>query len=93
MLHNDDGSPIALIRLQDLKILDYSNYPPNEIDSDPEHKELVSDFRDEYLEQIEEMGDGAFAAGILFPAIPINLLSGIGIDVVEKYLAELPSSS
>lgn len=93
VLHNDDGSPIALIRLQDLKILDYSNYPPTEIDSDPEHKELVSDFRDEYLQQIEEMGDGAFAAGILFPAIPINLLSGIGIDVVEKYLAELPSSS
>jgi hypothetical protein len=39
------------------------------------------------------MEDGAFAAGIIFPAIPVNLANGLGLDIVERYLAELPSSS
>lgn len=93
VLHSDQGSPVALIRLDDLKIIDYSTNPPSIRESDPEHKELVAEFREEYLHQMEEMEEGAFAAGILFPAIPINLINGIGIDVVEKYIAELPSRS
>lgn len=93
VLHSDAGSPVALIRLDDLKIIDYSTNPISVRDSDPEHKELVSEFREEYLHQMEEMEEGAFAAGILFPAIPINLINGIGVDVVEKYIAELPSRS
>lgn len=93
VLHSDEGSPVALIRLNDLKIIDYSTNPISVRDSDPEHKELVSEFREEYLHQMEEMEEGAFAAGILFPAIPINLINGIGVDVVEKYIAELPSRS
>jgi hypothetical protein len=39
-----------------------------------------------------EMEDGAFAAGILFPAIPVNPANGLGVDLVQKYLEELPSS-
>lgn len=93
VLHSDEGSPVALIRLDDLQIIDYSTNPPTMHESDPEHKELVAEFREEYLHQMEEMEDGAFAAGILFPAIPINLINGIGIDVVEKYIKELPSGS
>ena len=93
VLHNDEGKPIALIRLSDQKIIDYSTQPAQIIESDPEHKELIAEFRDEYLEQISEMGHGAFAAGILFPAIPLNLMNGIGVDIVQNYLEELPSSS
>lgn len=93
VLHNDEGLPIALIRLSDLKVIDYSLKPPQIIESDPEHKELVAEFREEYLEQVSEMGEGAFAAGILFPAIPLNLLNGIGVDIVQGYIEELPSSS
>ena len=93
VLHGDDGEPTALIRLQDLQIIDYSKNPPALGPSDPEHEELVREFREEYLEQISEMDEGAFAAGILFPAIPINLLKGIGVDVVQGYIDLLPSRS
>ena len=93
VLHGDDGEPTALIRLQDLQIIDYSKNPPALGPSDPEHEELVREFREEYLEQISEMDEGAFAAGIIFPAIPINLIKGIGVDVVQGYIDLLPSRS
>jgi translation elongation factor EF-G len=93
VLHHDDGSPAALIRLHDLSIIDYSTTPASVRPCDPEHEELVKEFREEFLEQMQEMDDGAFAAGILFPAIPINLTNGIGVDIVHDYIKSLPSSS
>ena len=93
VLHDDNGEPVALIRLQDLQIIDYSKNPPQVRASDPEHEELVREFREEYFDLTSEMDDGAFAAGILFPAIPINLIKGIGLDVVRSYIDLLPSSS
>jgi translation elongation factor EF-G len=93
VLHGDSGEPAALIRLEDLHIIDYSSEPPVVRDSEDEHEELVREFREEYLEQISEMDEGAFAAGILFPAIPINLEKGIGVDIVKSYIATLPSGS
>jgi translation elongation factor EF-G len=93
VLHDDGGEPTALIRLQDLQIIDYSQTPARIRASDPEHEELVREFREEYFELTSEMDDGAFAAGILFPAIPINLIKGIGVDVVREYINLLPSSS
>jgi hypothetical protein len=35
------------------------------------------------------MGDGAFAAGLLFPAIPLIINKGIGVEIVKKYLSEI----
>lgn len=93
VLHGDNGEPAALIRLQDLEIIDYSTKPPTFRHSEPEHEELVREFREEYFEQISEMDDGAFAAGILFPAIPINLVKEIGLDIVDSYITSLPSGS
>jgi hypothetical protein len=93
VLHGESGAPIGTISLADLTTKDYSTTPPTIGESDDELKELVNDFRDEYLDQVMEMEDGAFAAGIIFPAIPINLTNGLGLDIVERYLAELPSSS
>jgi hypothetical protein len=93
VLHDDAGEPAALIRLQDLQILDYSTKPVTLRASEPEHEELVREFRDEYLEMMTEMDDGAFAAGIIFPAIPINLAKGIGVDIVQEFIYSLPSGS
>ena len=93
VLHDDVGQPAALIALDDLQISDYSTSPMSNRPCEPEHEELVKDFRDEYLEQMTEMQDGAFAAGILFPAIPLNLATGLGLDKVKKYIDQLPSSS
>lgn len=89
VLHSESGSPIALISLSDLQIIDYSTKPPTISASESEHQELVSEFREEYLEEIAGAGDNAFAAGLLFPAIPIVISNGLGIDVVKSYIAQL----
>ena len=54
--------------------------------SDVEHQELVADFLEEYLAEIENAGEDAFAAGLLFPAIPVVISNGLGIDIVKSYL-------
>ncbi len=93
VLHGENGSPIGTISLSTLKTTDYSTNPPIIAQADDELVGVVEDFRDEYLERIDEMEDGAFAAGIIFPAIPLNLANGLGVDVIKSYLAELPSGS
>jgi hypothetical protein len=92
VLHGDDGNPAALIHLQDLSIIDYSTKPKSIRHCEPEHEELVREFREEYFNQMSEMEEGAFAAGIIFPAIPINLTSGLGVDIVLDFINQLPSS-
>lgn len=93
VLHGESGSPIGTISLTDLTTRDYSTNPPTVAESDAELQELVKDFREEYLDQMVEMEEGAFAAGILFPALPVNPSNGMGLDIVKNYLNELPSSS
>ncbi len=89
VLHDDAGSPCALISLADLKITDYRGGTIQILESQDEHKTLVSEFRDEYLIAIDQMGSGAFAAGLLFPAIPVDFKTGLGIAEVKSYIAEL----
>lgn len=93
VLHDDSGSPVALINLESQLISDYSTKPPSQHDSDSEHKELIAPFRDEYLEAVAEFDEDSFAAGVLFPAIPLDLRNGLGLDVVRGYLERLPSGS
>jgi hypothetical protein len=50
---------------------------------------LVSEFVEEYASHLAVMGDGAFAAGLLFPAIPLLIEKGIGVGIVRKYLSEI----
>lgn len=94
VLHDDDGSPCALIDLATLKIINYRN---NQLtDADAEHIDLISEFRSEYLEQLEAAGEDGFASGIFFPAIPVLLDDPefeLGIDIVKRYLNSLPSFS
>ena len=89
VLHDEAGLPVALISLADLSIVDYSTTPPTSRMSDPEHQTLVQEFRDEYLELVQASGEQAFAAGLLFPAIPLWIEKGIGVDVVHEYIKEL----
>lgn len=93
LLHGENGEPVGTISLETLETFDYSTRPPTVGHADDELKEMVTEFREEYLEAMEEMEDGAFAAGILFPAIPVSSVNGLGLDIVKKYLDELPSSS
>ena len=89
VLHDEGGLPVALISLNDLSITDYSTRPPTKRMSDPEHQTLVQEFRDEYIELVQASGEQAFAAGLLFPAIPLWLERGIGVDIVNTYIQEL----
>ena len=94
VLHDDDGSPCALIDLETLKI---NNYRTGEVvAADKEHISLISEFREEYLAQLEAAGSEGFRSGILFPAIPVLLNDpefNLGVDIVKRYLNELPSLS
>ena len=89
VLHDEAGLPAALIGLADLQIIDYSTQPSITRSSDVEHQTLVQEFRDEYLELVAAAGDNAFSAGLLFPAIPLWIERGIGIDIVEGFLKQL----
>jgi len=89
VLHDEAGMPAALIGLADLQIIDYSTQPSVSRSSDVEHQTLVQEFRDEYLELVAAAGDNAFSAGLLFPAIPLWIERGIGIDIVEGFIQQL----
>ena len=89
VLHDEAGLPAALISLSDLQITDYSTNPKSIKGSDEEHQTLVQEFRDEYLELLADSGDNAFEAGLLFPAIPLWIERGIGVDIVESYIKKL----
>ena len=89
VLHDDAGIPCALISLETMRVSDYTTLPPIESACEPEHETLVQEFRDEYLELSISMGDGAFAAGLLFPAIPLWIHKGIGVDIVKEYLNQI----
>ncbi len=89
VLHGDDGTPAALISLDDLTIRNYIQGIAVISESEPEHRELVADFQAEYREIIESSGADAFSAGLLFPAIPVNIDNGIGLDVLIEYLHQL----
>lgn len=91
VLHGETGAPIGTVCLEDLSTMDYSTTPPTPGTCDAELRELVKDFQEEYRDHMMEMEDGAFAAGILFPALPVNLANGLGLDLVKNYLKELPS--
>jgi len=89
VLHDDAGLPIALISLSDLQIIDYSTNPITVRSSDEEHQLLVQEFREEYLELLADSGENAFEAGLLFPAIPLWIERGIGVDIVEGFIKKL----
>ena len=89
VLHDDAGLPVALISLSDLQIIDYSTNPKTIKNSEEEHQTLVQEFRNEYLELLAAAGEDAFSAGLLFPAIPLWIERGIGVDIVEDFIQQL----
>ena len=89
VLHDEAGLPAALISLYDQQIFDYSTNPKTIKSSDEEHQTLVQEFRDEYLELLADSGENAFEAGLLFPAIPLWIERGIGVDIVQDFIKKL----
>jgi len=90
VLHSDSGSPVALIDLETLKVLDYSKSLLVIRDADAEHIDLVNEFRLEYLEAVQDAGEDSFAAGLLFPALPWIEVRQIGVEQIKSYLNQIP---
>ena len=97
VLHDDAGFPCALISLETLEITDYSHEEHEVTMSTEEHQILVSEFRQEYVEQIASSGENAFEAGLLFPAVPLWIEKELGVNIIRQYIDQiekaLPSSS
>ncbi len=93
VLHSDEGIPTAVISLETQLITDYTLGLKRTIESDPEHKELVAEFREEFLEQIESAGDEPFANALVFPAIPTAIHIKLGLAEILEWLRKIPSRS
>jgi len=91
VLHSDEGDATALIDLATLKIIDYSDGSPTISESDQEHKDLVGEFVNEYLERVEEAGEDGFIQGLIFPALPWIQNSQMGLDQIRELLDQVPS--
>ena len=90
VLHSDEGSPAALIHLETLQITDYSSGQREVRPADPEHIDLVAEFREEYLEDMAGAGEDSFAAGLLYPALAWVEGTRIGLDQILEFLNEVP---
>lgn len=93
VLHGDDGAPAALISLESLEVSDYSAPQLTKRAADPEHQELVAEFRSEYSEALEDAGENSFQAGLLFPALPWIEKTKMGINEIKEYLKLVPTIS
>lgn len=90
VLHLDDGSPIALISLETQMIHDNSSGSRVIRASDPEHREVIEQFRVEYLETVQSAGQEAFENALIFPALPWVRESDLGIAEIAEYLNRIP---
>jgi len=90
VLHLDDGSPVALIELLTQEIREYVAGSLTKRASDHEHQEVIAEFREEYLEEIEAAGEGAFENGLLYPAVPWISGNPMGLIEIAEYLNRIP---
>jgi hypothetical protein len=90
VLHLDDGSPVALIDLVTQEIREYVSGSLTTRTSEYEHQEVIAEFREEYLEQLEAAGEDAFENGLLYPAIPWIHGNPMGLIEIAEYLNRIP---
>ena len=93
VLHSDNGDPLALIDLDTLEIHENSSGQWIARESEAEHKILVLEFRQEFLEAIDAAGDAAFENGLLYPALPFVPDTGLGLLEIREYVNRLPVRS
>jgi hypothetical protein len=92
VLHADNGIPCAFIDLETLDIRDYSNGELQIKSSDDDHRILVSEFREEYLESVAELNENRFASGLFVPIIPFSTTLKLGQNELVQYLNEVIES-
>jgi hypothetical protein len=90
VLHLDDGSPVALIELLTQEIREYVEGSLTKRASEHEHQEVIAEFREDYLEELQAAGEDAFENGLLYPAIPWIGGSSFGLIEIADYLNRIP---
>jgi hypothetical protein len=90
VLHLDDGTPAALIDLQTQKLHVYLAGAVEIRESEPEHREVVAEFRDEYVEMLESAGEAAFENALIYPALPWIESNDLGLAEIIHYLNRIP---
>jgi len=93
VLHADNGQPTALINLEDQMITDYSTSSVTQLASDAEHRELISEFKDELQNALVEGGWDQFVQGLIIPAIPLIIKNKLGISEIKRFLDLIPTRS
>lgn len=93
VLHSDNGEPSALINLEDQIITDYSSKKVVQLASETEHRELISEFKEELSSALLEGGWEQFVHGLVIPAIPLMLKNNLGVEEVKRFLNMIPTSS
>lgn len=89
VLHADDGKPCAFIDLETLDIRDYSTGKLVTKTSEEDHRILVQEFRQEFLEAIAELDGARFATGLFVPIIPFSAKLHLGDQEMLAYLDEV----
>jgi hypothetical protein len=92
VLHADDGFPSGVINLEDQIITDYSLGKSSQLPSEPEHRELILEFKQELAASLLEGGWDQFVQGLVIPAIPLVLEINLGIAEVKRFLNMIPVS-
>lgn len=93
VLHSDNGEPSALINLEDQMITDYSSDKVLKFSSNIEHRELISEFKEELSSALIEGGWEQFVHGLVIPAVPLMLKNNLGVNEVKRFLDMIPVSS
>jgi hypothetical protein len=92
VLHADDGFPSGVINLEDQIITDYSSGKSSQLSSEPEHRELILEFKEELASSLLEGGWDQFVQGLVIPAIPVVFENNLGIAEVKRFLNMIPVS-
>jgi len=89
VLHDDEGKPCAFIDLENLTIRDYSSGTLVIKPSDEDHRVLVQEFSEEYLEAIADLDGSRFTTGLFVPIIPFSHTLHLGEVELATYLNEV----
>ncbi len=92
VLHDDIGQPCAYIDLETLEVRDYSRGTLELRASEEDHRILVQEFREEYLEAVSDLEGRRFATGLFVPIIPFSAALNLGGNEVRAYLEEVVES-
>lgn len=92
VLHAENGDPTALINLENLKVINYSDNQIIEQNSDAEHQELVKEFASELTESLQDGGWEQFNQALIIPALPFMFSNKLGLAQAKEFLNLIPSS-